>query len=698
MDGDLRLSGATPLTEPISRWRDAETTGLDEAGRLVYRSRLLGADLAVTNFGGGNTSAKIDDHDPLTSQAVQVLWVKGSGGDLGSIGEDGFATLDMSRLRALDARYRGPAHEDGMPALLPHCVFGLNPRAASIDTPLHGLLPFAHIDHVHPDAVTALAAAEDGEALVRSLYGETIGWLAWRRPGWELARRLKTLVDADPGLKGVVLQSHGLITWGDTSEDCYETTIATVAAAARFLNQRMAGRPAFGGAGVKPLPAPERRAIAAAMLRRLRPLLQGAGSKVAHFADSPEVVEFAGSPAAERLAAIGTSCPDHFLRTKIRPLIVRPETSDAALRSAVEAYRLDYTAYYEACRRPDSPPIRDPDPVVFVAPGLGLFAFARDKATARVATEFFTNAINVMRGAEAVSRYIGLPDQEAFDIEYWSLEEAKLRRLPPAPPLQGKVAVVTGGAGGIGRAVAARLLADGACVFLLDIAETALVEAREALVAIGGGDRLGATACDVTDEAAVETAMADCVLRFGGVDILVANAGMAASAPITDTTLANWRQAFGVLVEGYFLASREAFKLMKDQGSGSIVFVVSKNGLVASPNASAYASAKAAELHLARCLALEGASHGIRVNSVNPDAVLRGSRIWSGQWKIDRAAAYGVEEDALEDYYRKRSLLQRPVYPEDVAEAVAFLAGSKSDKSTGNILNVDGGNLTAFVR
>ena len=697
MDGAAPMA-STPLATPTSRWNDKIAAGWDEAELLIYRSRLLGTDLAVTNYGGGNTSAKVKDHDPLTGEPVNVLWVKGSGGDLGTIAAGGFATLDLASLSALDARYTRVEQEDAMSAMLSHCTFKSNPRAASIDTALHALLPYAHIDHMHPDSVTALAAAEDGEALTRDVFGGEIGWLAWRRPGWELARQLAALVRQEPNLRGVVLANHGLVTWGESARACYENTIATIAKAADFLNARLARKAAFGGRAVAHLSDEARRVKASEMLTALRPMVSGAVGKSAHFVDSAEVLEFVCSNDLQRLASIGTSCPDHFLRTKIWPLVISPNLGRSEIAAAVETYRQDYLAYYERCRRPDSPAMRDPNPVLIALPGLGLASFAKDKATARVACEFFANAINVMRGAEAVSRYRGLPEQEAFDIEYWLLEEAKLQRMPPPLPLEGRIALITGGAGGIGRAVAERLLADGANVFLVDRAEESLTAAMSHLRGRSSADRVAGICVDVTNEARMTEAFRTCALEFGGLDILVANAGLAASAPIEETSLDQWRETFAVLGDGYFLASREAFRVMREQGGGSIVFVASKNALAATPGAAAYASAKAAELHLARCLALEGAPHNIRVNAVNPDAVLRGSQIWNGNWRAERAAAYGIEEGDLEEHYRKRSLLQQSVLPEDVAEAVAFFASARSSKSTGNILNVDGGNVTAFTR
>ncbi len=696
MDGGALGNRAARFRAPEMKWDSMFVETLSEIEVLVHRSRLLGADLAVTNYGGGNTSAKLSAKDPLTGADTRVLWVKGSGGDLGTIEAGGFAVLSLDKLMAADQLYEGAEREDAMVALLPHCAFNLSTRAASIDTPLHALLPFAHIDHVHPDSVTALAAAADGERLTKDVFSGRIGWLPWRRPGWELARQLKAAVAAHPEWKGVILQNHGLVTWGDTAAECYGATIDTIRTAAEFLNIRVEAGKAFGGQKVSPLPRDARAHQASVVISRLRPLLSA--SKAAHYVDTQEVLEFVCGENLSRLAHIGTSCPDHFLRTKIRPLVLSAQADAAEMAQALADYRQDYERYYQSCKRANSPSMRDPDPVLIVLPGVGLVSFARDKTTARIASEFFQNAINVMRGAEAVSRYQGLSDQEAFDIEYWLLEEAKLQRMPAPKPLQGKIAVITGGAGGIGRAIARRLIDDGACVFLLDRSDGALAEATGALALSAGADRVAGALADVTHEQSMLDAFRECVLAFGGVDILVANAGLASSSPIDETTLEQWRETYAVLGDGYFLAAREAFKLMKAQGGGSIVFVASKNALAATPGAAAYASAKAAELHLARCLALEGAPHGIRVNAVNPDAVLRGSQIWSGAWRAERAAAYGIGEDQLEDYYRKRSLLQQAVLPEDVAEAVAFFAGAASSKSTGNILNVDGGNLVAFTR
>lgn len=686
---------------PANKWSDAEAATRSAPGLLLYRSNLLGGDLTVTNFGGGNTSAKLDGADPLNGAAIKVLWVKGSGGDLGSMKLDGFSTLYLDKLLSLEKLYRGVEHEDEMVSLLPHCTFNLNPRAASIDTPLHGYLPFAHVDHVHPDAIIALAAAAGGEEATREIWGGAVGWLPWKRPGFDLGLRLRDYVEVNPGLRGVMLAGHGIICWADTSKACYDNTISLIADAARYLNKRLTERAAFGGAVVATLEPDARRQAAARVMPKLRGLMVGVRTKVGHFSDDPEALEFVGSRDFERLAAIGTSCPDHFLRTKIAPLTLDPARLDdsAYLAERLAGYRAGYEAYYSRCARKSDPAMRDANPVVVLIPGVGRLTFAADKTTARLAGEFYGNAINVMRGAEAIGGYIGLDEQEAFNIEYWALEEAKLQRMPKPKALVGKVALITGGGGGIGAATAKRLAADGACVMLTDRDPETLERARAELTATFGGDVIRAQACDVTDENQVQAAFDACAIEFGCLDILVANAGLASSAPIEETTVALWRKNYDVLVEGYFLTSRSAFKLMRASGGGSIVFIGSKNALAATPNASAYASAKAAAVHLARCLALEGAGDGIRVNVVNPDAVIRGSKIWDGDWRRERAGAYGVDPgEELEEFYRKRSMLKKNVLPEDIAEAVYYFASDASSKSTANIINVDAGNAQAFTR
>ncbi len=702
LDHPAMTAGAIPFAVPQSRWDADRAAGLTPEQLLLYRSNLLGSDLTVTNFGGGNTSAKLSGTDPLTGQPVDVLWVKGSGGDIGSMALDGFATLYQDKLLALGAHYAGPDDDDTMVGYLPHCTFNLNGRAASIDTPLHALLPFAHVDHVHPDAIIALAASSGGEAATLEIWGGRIGWLPWKRPGYTLGVMLRDYVAAHPGVEGVMLAGHGIICWGDSAQACYEHTIALIADAARYLNDRLADRPAFGGQVVAP--NPDRAAIVADLMPRLRGLMTGARRKLGHWSDDAEVLEFTGSARFEQLAALGTSCPDHFLRTKIAPLTLDPArlADQAYMSDRIAAYRAMYAAYYQRCRRADSPAMRDANPVVVLVPGLGRITFATDKTTARLAGEFYGNAINVMRGAEAIGEYIALDEQEAFDIEYWLLEEAKLQRMPAPRAQVGRIVLVTGGAGGIGAATAARFLKDGACVVLADRDGDALETVRAGFARQFGTDVVRAAVCDVTSEDQVRAAFDLAAREFGGLDVLVANAGIASSAAIEDTTVALWRRNYDVLAEGYFLTARAAWpllKAMKDQGGSAIVFIGSKNGVAAAAGASAYASAKAAANHLARCLALEGAPHGIRVNVVNPDAVIRGSRIWDGDWRKERAGTHGIDPGAeLEEHYRNRSLLKRDVLPDDIAEACYFLGSDASAKSTGNMINVDAGNVQAFTR
>ena len=698
--------GAATAAERLEdRWDDAASSALTEPESLLYRSRLLGSDLKVTNYGGGNTSAKVTMHDPLTREEVPVLWVKGSGGDLASMTLDGFATLYLDKLRALAGLYRGREHEDEMAGYFPHCAFGLNTRATSIDTPPHCFIPHPHVDHMHADAVIALAAARDGERLTREVFGDEIGWVPWQRPGFDLGLKVGRMAVENPRLSGLVLGSHGLVTWGPTSKDCYRTTLRAIRKAADWLDAHV--RPAPFGPEVTPaLPEAERRALVAALAPVLRGRLAALAPKVMHHVDSEAVLEFVGSERAAELAARGTTCPDHFLRTRVRPLFVpfapgRETLPDltARLDGLVEGYRRDYEAYYARWRRDDSPAMRDPYPVLLLVPGVGLLSFQKDKPTARIAAEYYLNTINVMRWAEGVDAYAPIPEQEAFDIEYWPLEEAKLRRLPPAKSLQGRVALITGGAGGIGSAVARRLLGEGACVVLTDLDAGALDTVVRELAGTAATDRVRGVAGDVTSEDSVREAVATAAREFGGLDVLVSNAGIASASPYDETTLAMWRRNIDVLATGYFLVSREAYTLMKRQGrGGAIVFVGSKNALAASAGTAAYSAAKAAELHLARCLALEGAEHGVRVNVVNPDAVIRGSRIWSGTWRSERAASNRIGEGDVEEFYRKRSLLKRSVFPEDVAEAVYYFASDLSSKSTGNVLNVDAGNAAAFTR
>ncbi|SER39279.1 rhamnulose-1-phosphate aldolase/alcohol dehydrogenase [Faunimonas pinastri] len=690
----------------VNRWDDAKATAMSEPERLLYRSNLLGSDKRVTNYGGGNTSAKVRQKDPLTGAEVDVLWVKGSGGDIGTMKLDGFSTLYMDKLQSLKGLYRGPEHEDEMVGYLSHCTFNLNPRASSIDTPLHAYVPFRHVDHVHPDAVIAIAASANSRELTREIYGDAIGWLPWKRPGFELGLWLEKFVRENPEAKGCVLESHGLFTWADNARDCYETTLWAINRAISWFDGKTRGKPAFGGKAVEALPAEKRREIAARLMPQIRGRISADEPKIGHFDDSAAVLEFVTSNNLRELAALGTSCPDHFLRTKIRPLIVDfdPASGDvdavlSGLDAALESYRGDYSGYYERSKRGNSPGMRDPNAVVYLVPGVGMITFAKDKATARIAGEFYVNAINVMRGASSVSTYVGLPEQEAFDIEYWLLEEAKLQRMPKPKSLAGRIAFVTGGAGGIGRATVAKLISEGAVVVLADIDKGNLDATLDTFRKSHGEDAVRGVVLDVTDEDGVAKSFVDACVEYGGLDLLVSNAGISSSAPIEDTPIEMWDRNMDILAKGYFLVSREAFRLLKKQKlGGSIVFVASKNGLAASPNASAYCTAKAAEIHLARCLALEGAGEQIRVNVVNPDAVLRGSKIWTGEWREQRAAAYKMKPEELEEHYRQRSMLKRSVFPEDIAEAIYFLLSDLSAKSTGNIINVDAGNAHSFTR
>lgn len=716
-------------------WDDARAEQLSEPELLQYRSNLLGSDLRITNFGGGNTSAKVMMSDPLNDPSeekkCEVLWVKGSGGDLGSIKLDGFTTLYMDKLKQLKNLYRGLGNEDEMVDYLPHCNFNLNSRAASIDTPLHAYIPHAHVDHMHPDSVIAIACTKDSKALTEKIFDGELEWLAWQRPGYDLGLKLEALCQEQPDSKGIVLEGHGLFTWGNNAKNCYLNTLNIIQQAADWLAENNC-KETFGGPALheQKLGKEQQRDIAATLM----PLIRGKITensvdlgdikneqstleqsrakqyKVGHFNQQSEVMEFVNSKQLKSLAELGTSCPDHFLRTKIRPLVLDFDPSATDLKAELgrtaglldqqlNTYREEYQAYYQRCKNESSPAMRDANAVVYLIPGVGMITFAKDKATARIAGEFFCNAINVMREADAVSEYIGLNEQEAFNIEYWLLEEAKLQRQPKPKSLAGRIAFITGGAGGIGKATAIRLLQEGACVILADIDEDALANTSRELSEYFGHDVVQTVQCDVRNESSVINSLHETALEFGGLDILVSNAGIASSAPLNETSLELWNKNIDILSTGYFLVSREAFKVMKVQNNGgAMVFVVSKNALVASPNASAYCTAKAAELHLARCIALEGAPLGIRCNVVNPDAVLRGSKIWTGKWREERAAAYNMGEDELEAHYRDRSLLKRNVFPEDIAEAIYFLTADTSAKSTGNVLNVDAGHAPSFTR
>ncbi|GAB4414023.1 MAG: bifunctional rhamnulose-1-phosphate aldolase/short-chain dehydrogenase [Bacteroidia bacterium] len=692
-------------------WDEAHAASLagDEIALLLYRSNILGADLRITNYGGGNTSCKTIEKDPLTGADTEVMWVKGSGGDIGTLKRNGLAGLYMDRLHALKRRYRGLAFEDEMVELFYHCIYDLDSRAPSIDTPLHAFLPFRHIDHLHPDAAIAIAASRDGRQITADLFEGQIGWVDWQRPGFDLGLKLEQCLADQPGIRGIMLGGHGLFTWGDTSYDCYVNSLEVIEKASVYLAEHEGRqRPVFGGARLEAAPAATRRTQAAALAPVLRGLCSAAQTMVGHFTDDERVLQFIDSVDLDRLAPLGTSCPDHFLRTKIRPLVLdlapdadlsQPQAIRTALEPAFAQYRAAYTDYYETHKRPDSPAMRDPNPVIILWPGIGMFAFAKNKQTARVAAEFYVNAVNVMRGAEAVSQYVALPLQEAFDIEYWLLEEAKLKRMPAEQPLSRRVALVTGSAGGIGRAIAEKFVREGACVILNDLDAARLEETVAAFRKTFGRDAAIAVPLDVTRPEAVHAAFEAACLTFGGVDLIVNCAGLSISRSIEDYTLDQWNLLQDVLVKGQFLVTQAAVKIMKQQGlGGDIVNIVSKNALVAGPKNVAYGTAKAAQLHMTRLLAAELGEAGIRVNAVNPDAVIEGSHIWQGGWAQERAAAYGVPIEKLPQFYADRTLLKEIIRTEDVANTVFVFVGGLLNKSTGNVLNVDGGFAPSFVR
>ncbi|HLP38934.1 bifunctional aldolase/short-chain dehydrogenase [Lacibacter sp.] len=692
-------------------WDDAKAAELagDEVALLVYRSNLLGADLRLTNYGGGNTSCKAMAKDPLTGKEVEVMWVKGSGGDLGTMKSSGLAALYVDRLRSLKNIYRGIEHEDEMVELFNHCIYDLASKAPSIDTPLHGFLPFKHIDHLHPDAAIAIAAAKDGEKITKELFNGTIGWVKWQKPGFELGLMLKQCLDENPGIRGIMLGSHGLFTWGDTAYESYINTLEVIERCAEYLQDNISKQKAvFGSAKINSLPDADRKTQAAALAPVLRGFCSSQQKMIGHFTDDARVLEFINSNDLDRLAPLGTSCPDHFLRTKISPLVLNLEPGEdlsdvkkikEKIKPLFEAYRAMYAEYYNTCKHPNSPAMRDPNPVVILYPGVGMFTFAKDKQTARVAAEFYINAINVMKGAEAISSYTSLPRQEAFNIEYWLLEEAKLQRMPKPKALSGKIALITGSGGGIGKAIAKRFAEEGACVILNDMNPERLSEAKEEFVKQFGKDVVAADILDVTDTATIASTLATSALAFGGVDIIVNNAGLSISKSIEDHTDKDWDLLYDVLVKGQFQVTQKAVEVMRKQElGGDVLNIVSKNALVSGPNNAGYGSAKAAQLHLSRLNAAELGKDKIRVNVVNPDAVIAGSNIWSGGWAEGRAKAYGITVEELPAYYAGRTLLNEIILPEDIANACFAFAGGLLNKSTGNVLNVDGGVANAFVR
>jgi rhamnulose-1-phosphate aldolase/alcohol dehydrogenase len=668
---------------------------------LIARSNRLGSDPANTNYAGGNTSAKGTATDPVTGQPVELLWVKGSGGDLGTLTEQGLAVLRLDRLRALVDVYPGVEREDEMVAGFDYCLHGKGGAAPSIDTAMHGLIEAAHVDHLHPDSGIALATAADGEELTARCFGDRVVWVPWRRPGFQLGLDIARIKAENPQAIGCILGGHGITAWGGTSEDAEAHSLEIIRTAAKFLAEHGRAEP-FGPVVYEPLPEAQRRERAAALAPVLRGLVSTDRRQIGCFTDSDAVLDFLARREHPRLAALGTSCPDHFLRTKVRPLVLDlPPTAAlddviGRLRELHAAYRKEYRAYYERHATPDSPPMRGADPAIVLVPGVGMFSFGADAQTARVAGEFYVNAINVMRGAESVSTYAPIDEREKFRIEYWALEEAKLQRRPQPKPLATRVALVTGAGSGIGKAVAHRLAAEGACVVVADLNADA---AQQVAADLGGPDRAIAVPIDVTDEARVERAFQDAALAFGGVDLVVNNAGLSISKPLLETSVRDWDLQHDVMARGSFLVSRAAARLMIAQGfGGDIVYIASKNSVFAGPNNIAYSATKADQAHQVRLLAAELGEHGIRINGVNPDGVVRGSGIFAGGWGAQRAAVYGVKEEELGAFYAQRTLLKREVLPEHVANAVFVLTGGELSRTTGLHVPVDAGVAAAFLR
>lgn len=672
-----------------------------QAATLLERSHRLGADPRNTNYAGGNTSAKGTDTDPVTGQDVELMWVKGSGGDLGTLAPAGLAALRLDRLRALTGVYPGVEREDEMVAAFDYCLHGKGGAAPSIDTAMHGLVDAAHVDHLHPDSGIALACAADGEALTKECFGNQVVWVPWRRPGFQLGLDIAAIKKANPQAIGCILGGHGITAWGDTSEDCEANSLRIIRTAEEFLATRGKADP-FGPVIHTPLPEAERRARAAALAPVIRGLASTDRPQVGHFTDSDTVLDFVSRAEHPRLAALGTSCPDHFLRTKVRPLVLDLPPG-APLDEAIDrlkelhtAYRTDYAAYYDRHATADSPPMRGADPAIVLIPGVGMFSYGKDKQTARVAGEFYVNAINVMRGAEAVSSYAPIEESEKFRIEYWALEEAKLQRMPKPKPLATRIALVTGAGSGIGKAIAHRLVAEGACVVVADLnADSAKAVAQE----LGGQDKAVPVTVDITSEDQIKEAFTEAVLAFGGVDLLVNNAGISISKPLLETTAKDWDLQHDIMARGSFLASREAARVFIAQNmGGDIVYIASKNAVFAGPNNIAYSATKADQAHQVRLLAAELGGHGIRVNGVNPDGVVQGSGIFAGGWGAQRAAVYGVPEEKLGEFYAQRTLLKREVLPSHVANAVFALTGGDLSHTTGLHIPVDAGVAAAFLR
>ncbi len=673
------------------------------AADLIARSNRLGADPKNTNYAGGNTSAKGTETDPVTGEAVELLWVKGSGGDLGTLTEPGLAVLRLDRVRALVDVYPGVDREDEMVAAFDYCLHGKGGAAPSIDTAMHGLVDAPHVDHLHPDSGIAVATAQDGEELTSTIFGDTVVWVPWRRPGFQLGLDIAEIKEKNPQAIGCVLGGHGITAWGETSEEAEQNSLRIIDTAAAYIAEHSSAEP-FGPAldGYAPLPAEERRAKAAALAPTVRGIASADRPMVGHFTDSDVVLDFLAASEHPRLAALGTSCPDHFLRTKVKPLVLdlpadaSVQESVARLHELAVLYREDYQGYYDRNATPDSPAIRGKDPLVVLVPGVGMFSFGKDKQTARVAGEFYTNAINVMRGAEGLSTYAPIDEAEKFRIEYWALEEAKLQRMPRPRPLATRVALVTGAAGGIGRATAEKLAAEGACVVVADLS---LDRAQEAAAGIGGPDVAVGVEVDVSDAAAVAAMVDAAVLAFGGLDLVVNNAGLSLSKSLLETTEADWDRQHDVMAKGSFLVSQAAARVLIAQGmGGDIVYISSKNSVFAGPNNIAYSATKADQAHQVRLLAAELGEHGVKVNGVNPDGVVQGSGIFASGWGANRAAVYGVEEKDLGKFYAQRTILKREVLPSHIANAVSVLCGPEMTHTTGLHVPVDAGVAAAFLR
>ncbi|MGN8552042.1 UNVERIFIED_CONTAM: bifunctional aldolase/short-chain dehydrogenase [Microbacterium sp. SLM126] len=673
------------------------------AQELIERSNRLGADPKNTNYAGGNTSAKGVDTDPVTGEPVELLWVKGSGGDLGTLTESGLAVLRLDRFRALVNVYPGVDREDEMVAAFDYCLHGKGGAAPSIDTAMHGLVDAAHVDHLHPDSGIAIATAADGEALTARIFGDKVVWVPWRRPGFQLGLDIAAIKDANPQAIGTILGGHGITAWGDTSDEAEQNSSWIIETAAAYIAEHGKSEP-FGGVrqGFEALPEAERRTKAAALAATIRGLASTDRPMVGHFTDAAVVTDFLASEKAPGLAALGTSCPDHFLRTKVKPLLLdlpadaTVEASVSRLQELHEAYRADYQAYYDAHATAESPAIRGADPLIVLVPGVGMFSYGANKQTARVAGEFYVNAINVMRGAESLSTYSPISDAEKFDIEYWALEEAKLQRMPKPKTHQGRIAFVTGAASGIGKAIATRLAAEGACVVIADLD---LEKAQAAAAELGNTDVAIGVAANVADAAGVQAAIDATLLAFGGIDLVVNNAGLSLSKPLLETTEKDWDLQHDVMAKGSFLVAKAAAKALIEQKlGGDVIYISSKNSVFAGPNNIAYSATKADQAHQVRLLAVELGEHGVRVNGINPDGVVRGSGIFAAGWGANRAATYGVKEEDLGQYYANRTILKREVVPENVADAVYVLTGPELSRTTGLHIPVDSGVAAAFLR